>query len=307
MHQIVKKCQISVETKGGQIVTRGDRGFATFGAEALSVPVLLSVPHAGRDYPDSVFSALRLPRTALLRLEDRYADLLTRKVVALGYPTVIAHRARAWVDLNRDERDLDVEMVRGADRAHYPAPGAKQRGGLGLIPRRLSGDGDLWKAPFELNDVEGRITSFHQPYHATVAAILEQMRRTFGVAILLDLHSMPPIRQSNALPAPQFVVGDRFGKSASSQYAELLTGRLRDCGHAVSLNHPYSGEYILKRHANPGANVHALQLEVDRSLYLDSALREPGAGLAGTASLILDLVEALADEALGRVTLIAAE
>lgn len=271
------------------------------------MPVLLSVPHAGRDYPDSVFSALRLPRTALLRLEDRYADLLTRKVAALGCPVIVAHRARAWIDLNRDESDLDVEMVRGADRARYPAPGAKQRGGLGLIPRRLSGDGDLWKWPFELDDVEGRITSFHRPYHAVVAEILEQMRRIFGVAILLDLHSMPPIRQSNILPAPQFVVGDRFGKSAASQYAELLTERLRGRGQAVALNHPYSGEYILKRHANPGANVHALQLEVDRSLYLDSALREPGAGLAGTASLIVDLVDALVDEALGRTTLIAAE
>lgn len=271
------------------------------------MPVLLSVPHGGRDYPDSVFSALRLPRTALLRLEDRYADLLTRKVAALGFPVIVAHRARAWIDLNRDERDLDVEMVRGANRAHYPAPGAKQRGGLGLIPRRLSGDGDLWKWPFDLDDVEQRITGFHRPYHAAVAEILEQMRRTFGVAILLDLHSMPPIRQTNILPAPQFVVGDRFGKSASSQYAELLTERLRGRGHAVSLNHPYSGEYILKRHANPGANVHALQLEVDRSLYLDSALREPSAGLAATALLILDLVDALADEALGRTTLVAAE
>jgi N-formylglutamate amidohydrolase len=289
------------------MVSHDDRGFATSGTEALAVPVLLSVPHAGRDYPDSVFSALRLPRTTLLRLEDRYADLLNRRVAALGYPVIVAHRARAWIDLNRDESDLDVEMVRGADSAHYPAPGAKQRGGLGLVPRRLSGDGDLWKWPFELDDVNKRIADFHRPYHAAVAAILEQMRRTFGVAILLDLHSMPPIRQSNILPAPQFVVGDRFGKSASSQYAELLTERLRSRGYAVALNHPYSGEYILRRHANPRANVHALQLEVDRSLYLDSALREPGAGLAAIASLILDLVEGLADEGLGRTTLIAAE
>lgn len=289
------------------MVSDEQRGFVVFGAERLSVPVLLSVPHAGRDYPASVFNFLRLPRPALLRLEDRYADLLTRKVAALGFPVIVAHRARAWIDLNRDESDLDVEMVRGADRAHYPAPGAKQRGGLGLIPRRLSGDGDLWKWPFDLDDVQRRITTFHQPYHAAVAEILEQMRRTFGVAILLDLHSMPPIRQPGILPAPQFVVGNRFGKSASSQYAELLMALVRGRGHAVALNHPYPGEYILKRHANPGANVHAIQLEVDRSLYLDSALREPGAGLAGTASLILDLVDALADEALGRATLVAAE
>jgi N-formylglutamate amidohydrolase len=284
-----------------------EAGFATFGTETLSIPVLLSVPHAGRDYPDAIFDALRLPRAALLRLEDRYADLLARKTLALGFPAVIAHRARTWIDLNRDENDLDVEMVRGADRARYPTPGAKQRGGLGLIPRRLSGDGDLWTRPFNLEDVEHRVASFHRPYHTAVAQILEQMRDKFGVAILLDLHSMPPLKQSTAAPPARFVIGDRFGKSAASQFADLLLRQIRRQGHPVALNHPYAGEYILRRHANPAANIHALQLEVDRSLYLESTLREPGSGLDRTTSLVADLVSGLADEALGTATLIAAE
>lgn len=284
-----------------------DTGFSVFGTDILSRPVLLSVPHAGRDYPDSVFDALRLPRAALVRLEDRYADLLARKSVALGYPVIIAHRARAWIDLNRDENDLDVEMVRGAQRECYPTPGVKQRGGLGLIPRRLSGDGDLWRRLFELDDIEDRLASFHRPYHAAISQILQQMREKFGVAVLLDLHSMPPLRQYVAAPAPQFVIGDRFGKSAASQYAELLMERIRCSGYPVALNHPYSGEYILNRHAKPRANIHAVQLEVDRSLYLGSDLREPGAGLAQTGALITNLVDALTDEALGSSTLIAAE
>lgn len=284
-----------------------EAGFSAFGMEALSVPVLLSVPHAGRDYPDSIFNALRLPKAALVRLEDRYADLLAREAMGLGYPVVIAHRARAWIDLNRDENDLDVEMVRGADRARYPTPGAKQRGGLGLIPRRLSGDGDLWKHQFDLDDVEHRVASFHRPYHATVSQILEQMRQKFGVAILVDLHSMPPLRQSTAALPAQFVVGDRFGKSAASQFADLLMRQIRVRGYPVSLNHPYAGEYILRRHAKPAANIHALQLEVDRSLYLESALREPGPGLDRTTLLVANLVAALTNEALGLATLIAAE
>lgn len=293
--------------KRESITNVSDSGFSLFGTDILSRPVLLSVPHAGRDYPDSVFDALRLPRAALIRLEDRYADLLTRKCVALGYPVIIAHRARAWIDLNRDENDLDVEMVRGADRDHYPAPGAKQRGGLGLIPRRLSGDGDLWKRQFQLEDVEDRVATFHRPYHATIARILEQMRQKFGVAVLLDLHSMPPIRPHDAAPPAQFVIGDRFGKSAASQFAELIMERIRCSGFRIALNHPYSGEYILNRHATPRANIHGIQLEVDRSLYLGSDLREPGAGLAQTTSLITDLVNALSEEALGSSTLIAAE
>ena len=109
-------------------------GFAKWGTETPSVPVLLSVPHAGRDYPSELFDALRLPPAALLRLEDRYADVLTRRCVQLEYPVIMAHRARAWIDLNRDEQDIDTEMVQGARRSDYPAPGVKQRGGLGLIP-----------------------------------------------------------------------------------------------------------------------------------------------------------------------------
>lgn len=284
-----------------------DTGFATFGVDSLSVPVLLSVPHAGRDYPEEIFAALRLPRTSLLRLEDRYADLLVRKSVALDYPVIVAHRARAWIDLNRDENDLDVEMVRGAARDDYPAPGAKQRGGLGLIPRRLSGDGDIWKHSFELTQIEVRISSFHRPYHTEISAILERIRQKFGVAILLDLHSMPPIRHPVSSPAPEFVVGDRFGKSAASQYAETIMHQIRARGYPVALNHPYSGEYILTRHGRPRANVHAVQLEVDRALYLDSEMREPGPGLLRIDCLIADLVAALSAEALGYSTLIAAE
>lgn len=282
-------------------------GFATYGVEALAIPVLVSVPHAGRDYPDIVFSALRLPRPALLRLEDRYADLLARNLMRSESPIILAQRARAWIDLNRDERDIDVDMVHGADRANYPQPGPKQRGGLGLVPRRLSVDGELWKHPFELADIEQRIASFHRPYHIEVADILERMRVKFGVAILLDLHSMPPIRPPHVGTAPQFVIGDRFGQSAGSQYAELLIQQIRMRGHKAALNHPYAGEYILRRHAKVKANVHAIQLEIDRSLYLDSALREPGAGLAAMQSLVGDLVYALADQAMGTQTLIAAE
>jgi N-formylglutamate amidohydrolase len=233
--------------------------------------------------------------------------MLTRRCVELGYPVIMAHRARAWIDLNRDEQDIDAEMVQGALRSDYPAPGVKQRGGLGLIPRRLSGEGELWKRQFTLSEVEHRILSFHRPYHEAVADVLEKMRRRFGVAILLDLHSMPPIRGGTSLPVPQFVIGDRFGKSAASQYAELLMARLRAQGFNAALNYPYAGAYILRRHARPRANIHAIQLEVDRSLYLDSDLRYPSVGFDRINAMISNLVSALVDEALGSATLIAAE
>ncbi|MEY3633903.1 MAG: hypothetical protein RLZZ61_313 [Pseudomonadota bacterium] len=282
-------------------------GFASWGTETPSVPVLLTVPHAGRDYPSELLGAMRLPPAALLRLEDRYADVLTRRSVQLGYPVIMAHRARAWIDLNRDEQDIDTEMVQGALRSDYPPPGVKQRGGLGLIPRRLPGEGELWRRQFTLDEVKHRILSFHRPYHEKVAEVLKQMQRRFGVAILLDLHSMPPIQGMNFSPAPQFVIGDCFGKSAASRYAELLMTRLQVQGFKVALNHPYAGAYILRRHAHPRANIHAIQLEIDRSLYLDPDLRHPGAGFDRMNIMISALVASLADEALGSATLIAAE
>lgn len=283
-----------------------DQGFSVHGTDSPRIPVLVCVPHAGRDYPPEVFASLRLPPASLVRLEDRYADLLARDVVAHDVPTIIAHRARAWIDLNRDEQDLDVEMVSGVDRAHYPTPGTKQRGGLGLIPRRLSGEGDIWKSRISIEDVEQRIVGFHRPYHLTVAKTLADMREKFGIAILLDLHSMPPIQSTDAEPT-RFVIGDRFGRSASARFSGVLMAQLAVGGFLAALNHPYSGDHILRHHASVERNIHALQLEVDRSLYLDARLREPGPELASMSRLITSLVETLADQAIGSQTLMAAE
>lgn len=289
------------------MLTTADTGFALYNVAEPTLPVLLSVPHAGRDYPESIFAHLRLPPTSLLRLEDRYADLLARDAVANSVPTIIAHRARAWIDLNRDERDIDVAMVSGLVRTDYPEPSAKQRGGLGLIPRRLSGEGDIWSRPFAAADIAARIAEYHRHYHARVSETLSRIWAKFGVAILLDLHSMPPIAPAGSGSSPQFVVGDRFGKSASSIYAHLLTARIKHRGFVATLNYPYAGDYMIRRHAAPSKNIHALQLEVDRSLYLDEMLREPGSGLAQISKLVDSLVLSLADQATGTRTLIAAE
>lgn len=288
-----------------QVVT--EQGFAIYGAQNPQIPVLVSVPHAGREYPEELFALLRLPRASLVRLEDRYADLLARDVIGQSYPSIIAHRARAWIDLNRGEHDLDLEMVSGAVEAKYPIPGPKQRGGLGLIPRRLAGEGELWKERLPMVEVEQRLMDLHRPYHEKISQILYRMRDQFGVAILLDLHSMPPIKHVNPMQSPRFVIGDYFGKSASSRYSELLVEQIRHRGFTVALNHPYSGDHILRRHGEPRQNIHAIQVEVDRSLYLESSLREPSTGVDMVSRLVADMVNLLAKESRSFETLIAAE
>lgn len=282
-------------------------GAATFtlhNCKAPTLPLLLSVPHAGRDYPAELLANLRVPPPELLRLEDRYADRLVQPAIAAGFPVMIAHRARAWIDLNRAESDFDVQMIEDADRSRQAVPSAKTRGGLGLVPRRLAGAGELWRKSLAQADIDDRIATCHRPFHQSVAATLAALRDRFGVAILLDVHSMPPLgpRHGTAFDAemqPHIVLGDRFGRSAASVYAEIVMAHLRGRGMGVALNNPYPGDFILETHGNPQRGVHALQLEVDRSLYLDSAMREPVAGLFDMAALVLEVAQLLAEQASG--------
>jgi N-formylglutamate amidohydrolase len=282
--------------------------FTCYTMDMPNIPVLLSVPHAGRDYPPELLANLRVPPTELLRLEDRYADRLIQLAISSGCSAIVAHRARAWIDLNRSETDIDTGMVTGSDMIKASVLSAKARGGLGLFPRRLQMCGELWRSPIARGDAEQRIAHVHRPYHQSVADILSAMRAHFGVAILLDVHSMPPIPiQAPEDVQPQIVVGDRFGRSAASLYTELVVSRAQMQGIKTALNTPYSGDYILKRHGDPDRGIHALQLEVDRSLYLDSDLREPTAGLKTMASFVQAVVSDLADQALGTSVAEAAE
>ena len=286
-------------TKGTSDMEK-NAAFTLYHCDAPATPVLLSAPHAGRDYPPEFLANLRVPPAELLRLEDRYADRLIQPAIATGYSAIVAHRARAWIDLNRAETDIDIGMVSGSDRALNAIPSSKARGGLGLIPRRLQACGELWRHPVEQADVAQRIKQVHRPYHRSIASILSAMRARFGVAILLDVHSMPPIPVGAAPDAPpRIVIGDRFGQSAASIYAELILSRAKAQGLKAALNAPYSGDYILQRHGDPGRGIHALQLEVDRSLYLDSNLREPTAGLNALTGFVQSVVADLAEQATG--------
>jgi len=272
----------------------------------MRYPLLISVPHAGRDYPDSLYHNLNVPSSHLRRLEDRYSDLLARDAIDSGFPTIIAHKPRAWIDLNRSSTEIDADMVSGLSKSYVTMPSRKVRGGLGLVPRRLSGVGELWQKKFSWNDVVDRISGDHEPYHAQISKILEAMRSKFGCAILLDLHSMPPLDSSNS-QQPSIVIGDRFGSSAGSRYSEFAMSIFEQSGLVAQLNHPYSGGYILERHGAVDRNIHAIQVEVDRSCYLDVTLSEPGDGMAIVAKAVENLAFQLADQATGQMLLEAAE
>ena len=269
--------------------------FSEFNTENLLFPVLISVPHAGREYPQSLLNALRVPSHHLYRLEDRAVDMLATKAFSIGHSGILAHRPRAWIDLNRAENEIDIGIIDGLESQDVPSASAKVRGGLGLIPSRLSGVGDLWKKPFNLSDLKSRIEEDHQPYHQRVSEVLQNMRNKFGGAILLDLHSMPSLTQIGADRPAQLVVGDRYGSSAGSRYSERAIGIAEQYGIRCGLNHPYAGGYILNRHACPDRNIHAIQLEFDRALYLDDSQKDIGGHAATMSQLLLDTVTGLSE------------
>ncbi len=280
--------------------------FTQFGADDPRSPVILSVPHAGRHYPAAMAASARLGPERLRTLEDRHADQLVTMALAKGRSGIIAHTARAWIDLNRDEREFDPLLI-AAPHDLAPMISAKVRGGLGIIPRRIAQGGDIWRHRIDADDLATRIAVHHRPYHDALAALLLRARARFGIAILIDIHSMPPLPQSDSKPSAQIIVGDRFGKSSHDRFPACVHALGQDYDLVTATNHPYAGGYILDRHANPFSNIHAVQIEVDRCLYLDATLDEPGPGLPRVQTFIAQLADALADEAMGRALATAAE
>ncbi|MCP8889418.1 N-formylglutamate amidohydrolase [Sphingomonas faeni] len=267
--------------------------FERLGAMPPTSPVVLSVPHAGREYPLALKTALRVPLAALLPLEDRLVDAVAR-AARTNQTTIVQTRARAWIDLNRGEDERDPLLDEGAASVAPAQQSAKLRSGLGLVPRRVSGAGDLWARRFTDADVTARIAQDHRPYHAAISSALEAAKAQFGVAVLLDLHSMPPLGPGGT----RIVLGDRFGHAAAARFVTRVETECTARGFSTAINAPYAGGHILERHARPAANIHAVQLELDRTLYLDRKLHAPGAGFARVVDLLRAILAALADEAL---------
>ena len=259
--------------------------FERLGPATAETPLVCAVPHAGRIYPPALFSTAIVPHAILEQLEDRYADLLVAKAVQHGAVAIVARVARAWIDLNRGEEDLDPAV---RDPPHSgPPQTARARSGLGLLPRRV-GRRDLWREPPTAESATARIVNIHRPYHAAVAAALDDACRRFGHAVLIDCHSMPTL---NGLRPARIVIGDAHGRSAGKGIAAEVAHEARAHGFAAAINAPYAGAHSLARHGRPADNVHALQIEVDRALYLERDMRAPSDGVRRTQSLFWELAQ----------------
>jgi N-formylglutamate amidohydrolase len=278
--------------------------FRRLGPEKPSSPVVVSVPHAGRAYSDGLLASARLPRARLESLEDRLVDRLVWRAVESGAAALVADAPRAEIDLNRDERELDPAMVQPRPAADSTFESPRTRGGLGLIPARIAGSGAIWRQRIAATEVARRVELIHRPYHRALEVELQAAKARFGIAILLDCHSMPPRGGGGEAPV---VLGDRHGGSMSEALVAAAESAARAAGFRVARNAPYAGGHITERHGRPALGIHALQLELDRSLYLAPDLRSTGPGFDRVARLIAAIAEALAAAALDPPEAIAAE
>lgn len=280
--------------------------FIRIGPDRPESPIVISVPHAGRAYSPSLLAASRLHRSVLECLEDRLVDRLVWRAVEHGAVAFLAQAPRAEIDLNREESEIDPALIAPAPRLSAP-PTARARGGLGLIPSRINGSGAIWRQRVPAAELERRLAGIHRPYHAALRAALMAARARFGTALLLDCHSMPPRREPGGEAGPQIVFGDRHGTACAAGLMEeaLAVARLR--GWRARANVPYAGGHIVARHGRPARHIHALQIELCRSAYLDVALEAPGAGFAAAAELIAAISGALEARLLGPDLAVAAE
>ncbi len=288
----------SAQAWGSAIPGSGEPAFSLSLAEDARIPVLISAPHGGRRYPESVLARMRSPEIAAPRLEDRHVDLVARQVAAAtGAALLVANAPRAMLDLNRAAEDVDWGMVAGKGPAtvRHSLANRRARSGLGLVPRRLPGVGEVWRGPIGIGELEARIDGIHRPYHAALAHMLEGLRDRWGAVLLVDLHSMPPLKpERGSEKAAEFVIGDRYGVSCDPLLVAEAFRYLSVRQRLVAHNRPYAGGYVLDRHAHPARGIHALQFEICRSLYLDEHLDRPGAGLQPLVRLLSGMIRHLA-------------
>ena len=248
------------------------------------VPFLFNSPHSGRYYPDRFLAMARLDRNAIRRSEDCYVEELFGGAVALGAPMLAANFPRAYLDVNREPWELDPRMFAEPVPSFCNIRSARVAGGLGTVPK-LVGEGlDIYSGRLPLAEAVARIETVYKPYHETLKRLLTRTHARFGYAVLIDCHSMPAsIRVGDNGVRPDFIVGDRFGISATAALTETAIGLLTGMGYTVAHNKPYAGGFITEHYGRPARHLHALQIEVNRGLYMNERTFQKSAGFDALA------------------------
>jgi N-formylglutamate amidohydrolase len=255
-----------------------------------TAPLVFASPHSGRIYPPELLAQSRLPLMSLRRSEDAFVDELFSAAVAHGAPMLSALISRAYVDLNRDAAEIDPEMFSGPVGSEL-ADTPRVQAGLGAIPK-IAGDGrHIYQDKLRPEEALRRVGAVYAPYHSQLRELLDDTVALFGCAVLIDCHSMPS--SARGPQQPDVVLGDRYGSSCHPSITTLAEATLRRLGYKVIRNAPYAGGYTTQAYGSPSRRVHALQIEVNRSLYLDERTLERSSGFRRVRADMARLTETL--------------
>ena len=233
-------------------------------------PVLFNSPHSGCVYPGEFLACSRLNIATLRRSEDSFVDELIAGAVKQGFPLMRAHFPRCFVDVNREPYELDPRMFEGRLPSFANTRSMRVAGGLGTVARVVGDSQEIYDRRIPVDDALRRIESLYKPYHRALRRSFTRLQGEFGAAVLIDCHSMPSsIGQKDERPRPQFVLGDRYGTSCAGVISETMEKTLRALGYSVNRNKPYAGGFITEHYGNPAVGLHAIQLEINRGLYMD--------------------------------------
>lgn len=248
------------------------------------VPFVFNSPHSGRHYPERFLAMAKLDRNAIRRSEDCYVEELFGGAITLGAPMLAANFPRAYLDVNREPWELDPRMFAEPVPSFCNIRSARVAGGLGTVPK-LVGEGlEIYAGRLPLSEALARIEAVYKPYHETLKRLLTRTHARFGFAVLIDCHSMPAsIRVGDSSLRPDFIIGDRFGTSASAALTETAISLLIGMGYTVAHNKPYAGGFITEHYGRPARHLHALQIEVNRGLYMNERTFQKSAGFDALA------------------------
>jgi len=264
-----------------------------------STSVVFASPHSGRDYPNSFLRQSTLDQHSVRSSEDAFVDRLFESAPKYGAPLITAGAPRAFVDMNRSCEELDPALIEGVRRAgHNP----RVASGLGVIPRVVANGQAIYAGKLTAAEAERRISGYWRPYHEALQTQLNQAYLLFGQAILVDCHSMPHeamdavARSGNR--RPEIVLGDRFGATAGEAIIDRIEAAFISAGLVVTRNTPFAGAYITQQYGRPALGRHAVQIEIDRALYMNERLVQPNGNFSGFQRVLNEVIPQIA--AIGR-------
>ena len=258
-------------------------------------PIIFNSPHSGSVYPEDFLSASRIDLPTLRRSEDSFMDELISALSGQGFPVVRVNFPRSYVDVNREPYELDPRMFAGRLPSFANTRSMRVAGGLGTIPRVVGDGQEIYRERLSVEDALTRIETLYKPYHRALRRLINRVHQTFGTVVVVDCHSMPSIGVSRDEPRrPDIVIGDRYGTSCAPLLPERVEETMSRLGYSIGRNKPYAGGFITEHYGNPASGLHAIQLELNRAIYMDERRRDKGPRFAQVAADFAALADALA-------------